>query len=281
LEWLPQWNYPYVYWQCAYICLIISALTINFYYIFKKNSRQKLNLWQIGIVIGFAILAIKSRRHFPLMFIITAPWLLNFITDFFEIKATKFHYLKNKTINVLINVFLVGCFIIVPLNILVTTNFVPNPFNSFCENQYSPNQKSFIFPCQAIEIMKSNPAYRDLKLFSNFGWGGFLIWNWPEKQLFIDGRMPQADYEGRSLLEEYWDFFNDDQSEFYLNKHQIKMVLLYDSSRLTKLNWLEKKFLFMNEADFNKKGPLKEYLDNSPEWKLIYSDDISKIYVRQ
>jgi len=281
LEWLPQWSYPYVYWQCLFICLTISALAIHFYHIFKKNHDRKLNLWQVGIVIGFTILAIKSRRHFPLLFIIATPWLLAFITEFLEIKAVKFKYFKNKAVNVLINTFLLLCFALVPLNVLVTTNFARDPFSSFCEDKYSLETKSFIFPCQAIETMKSNPEYKNLKLYNNFGWGGFLIWTWPEKQLFIDGRLPQADYEGKSLLEEYWNFSKVDQSEFYLDKHQIKMVLLYDNARPVKLSWFEKNFLFMNEADFNSKNLLKEYLDQSPEWKLIYTDNIAKVYVQK
>jgi hypothetical protein len=282
LEWLPQWSYPYVYWQCAYICLIISSLVISLVYTFKKNPTQKINLWQIGSIVGFIILAIKSRRHFPLLFIMATPWILNFITEFLGIRAVQFQYFQNKAANILINVFLVLCFAIIPLNILLTTNFVKDPFNSFCENKYTTTEKSFLFPCRATKTIQSNPAYRDLKLFNNFGWGGFLIWTWPEKQLFIDGRLPQANYAGRSLLEEYWDFFRENQSETYLDKHQIKLVLLYRDNRPVKLNWLEKNFLFMNEADFNnKKNLLQEYLSRSLNWKLVYTDNIAQIYIRQ
>ncbi|MFA5024721.1 MAG: hypothetical protein WC523_07285, partial [Patescibacteria group bacterium] len=214
-------------------------------------------------------------------FVIATPWLLAFITEFLEIKAVKFKYFKNKTINLLLNIFLLLCFVLVPLNVLVTTNFVRDPFDSFCEDKYSSETKSFIFPCQAINTIKSKSEYKNLKLYNNFGWGGFLIWTWPEKQLFIDGRLPQADYEGKSLLEEYWNFSKIDQSEFYLDKHQIKMVLLYDNDRPVKLSRFEKKFLFMNEADFNSKNLLKEYLDQSPRWKLVYTDNIAKVYVQK
>ena len=281
LEWLPQWSYPYVYWQCLFICLTISALAIHLYYIGKKNPNRKLNLWQIGIIIGFTILAIKSRRHFPLLFIVATPWLLAFITEFLEIKAVGFKYFKNKVVNILINTFLFLCFFLVPLNLLITTNFIKDPFNSFCENKYSATGKNFLFPCKAIKILRTDPNYNQLKLYNNFGWGGFLIWTWPEKQLFIDGRMPQANYAERSILEEYSDFFEKNQSEFYLNKHEIKAVLLSDDNRPVKLNWFEKNFLFMNEADFNSKNLLKEYLNQSSEWKLIYTDNIAKVYVQK
>ncbi|PIT94521.1 hypothetical protein COT98_03340 [Candidatus Falkowbacteria bacterium CG10_big_fil_rev_8_21_14_0_10_39_9] len=281
LEWFPQWNYPYVYWQCLYICLIISILLIDWYYIFKKDPEHKLNIWQSGIVLGFVILATKSRRHFPLLFIISAPWFLAFITNFLEIKPVSFKYFRQQSINIIIKIFLLLCLTVVPLNILLTTNFVNDPFKSFCENSYLSRKKSLLFPCQAINIIKTNPQYNQLKLFNNFSWGGFLIWIWPEKQLFIDGRLPQANYEGRSLLEEYWDFFKTNQSESLLEKHQIKMVLLYEDTNLTKLSWWEKNFLFMNEAEFNQKNTLKEYLTNSPKWKLIYADNIAAVYIKK
>jgi len=282
LEWLPQWSYPYIYWQCAYLCLAISLLAINLYEICKKNSTKKLNIWQFGITLGFIILAIKSRRHFPLMFIISAPWLIAFITEYLGIKAINFKYFKNRVITIIINTFLVLCFLFVSANVIVTTNFVRDPFNSFCENKYSPNKTNFLFPCQAIKTIRDNPEYRDLKLFNNFGWGGFLIWTWPTKQLFIDGRLPQVNYEGRSLLEEYWDFFSEGKSQIYLEKHQIKMVLLYNDNRPVIFNWFERNFLFMKESDFNdKKNYLQEYLDHDSKWELIYTDDLSKVYVQK
>lgn len=281
LEWLPQWNYPYVYWQCFFICLVISALAVHFIYICRKKSDQKLDLWQIGIIVGFTIMAIKSRRHFPLLFAISTPWLLAFITDFLELKAVDFNFFKIRSANILINIFLASCFMIVSLNILVSTSFVRNPFASFCENKQSSRQSEFLFPCQAVSFLKSNPEYRDLKLLNNFGWGGFLIWTWPEKQLFIDGRLPQANYENRSLLEEYWDFFEEDRISGKLDKHQIKAVLLYDNSQPTKLNWFEKNFLFMNEAEFNRPNALKQYLDSNPAWNMVYSDNAAKVYIKK
>lgn len=281
LEWLPQWNYPYVYWQCIFIGIIISALIIELIYICQKKSNHRLDLWQIGIIVGFTIMAIKSRRHFPLLFIISAPWLIAFITDFLGLKSVDFKYFKNRSANILINIFLSFCFLIVSLNILISTDFVHDPFASFCEDKHSPRRSELLFPCESISFLKSNPEYRDLKLFNNFGWGGFIIWTWPEKQLFIDGRLPQANYENRSLLEEYQDFFKEDLIQDHLEKHQIQAVLLYDNSKQTKLNWFEKNFLFMNEVDFNQPNALKQYLDNNPKWKMVYSDNIAKIYVKK
>ena len=59
------------------------------------------------------------------------------------------------------------------------------------------------------------------------------------------------------------------------------MVLLYEDTNLTKLSWWEKNFLFMNEAEFNQKNTLKEYLTNSPKWKLIYADNIAAVYIKK
>ena len=37
-------------------------------------------------------------------------------------------------------------------------------------------------------------VYKRQKIFNNYGWGGYLIRVWPEKELFIDGRLPQYQY---------------------------------------------------------------------------------------
>ena len=63
------------------------------------------------------------------------------------------------------------------------------------------------------------PAYHDLRIFNNYGWGGFLIKTWPEKELFIDGRVPIMEVNGQSFLEEYYDFFTQEKVESKLNEY--------------------------------------------------------------
>jgi hypothetical protein len=49
------------------------------------------------------------------------------------------------------------------------------------------------YPVHAIAYLRESPSKGNL--FSIYGWGGYLIWQYPEKKVFIDGRMPSWRWE--------------------------------------------------------------------------------------
>ncbi len=281
MEWLPQWSFPYVYWQFGFIATLLVLLVLWLIYVIKGRRGWKINIWQTGIIIALMIMAIKSRRHFPLLFIASFPWLFWFLTEFLDIKSGYFQ-LKQKLTKYLLPTFIIIVLVLSTANTLLATNFHSQPFQSFCEDKYNPEDGGLRYPCAALKFIKQWKDYDNYRLLNNFGWGGFFIWTWQEKQLFIDGRLPQAPYQGRSLLEEYWDFQVEATIPAALEKHQIEMVFIGDSQNKVKLNWLEKNFMLLNEAELNNtRNYLREYLEQSPEWKRIYNDAISIIYVKK
>ncbi|MFH1979511.1 MAG: hypothetical protein ABII99_00490, partial [Patescibacteria group bacterium] len=61
-------------------------------------------------------------------------------------------------------------------------------------------------------------------------------------------------------------------------------VLLDIKTRKFRLNWFEKYFLDFDEDEINESANtnnLKDYLDNSNQWKIVYHDNISNIYVEK
>jgi len=54
------------------------------------------------------------------------------------------------------------------------------------------------FPVAAVG--RAREAKLDGRLFSEFGWGGYLIYAWPEQRIFIDGG---TDFFGEDLFREY------------------------------------------------------------------------------
>ena len=162
-------------------------------------------------------------------------------------------------------------------------NFNNQPFSNFCDNRYDAHHNlQTLYPCSAVNFLKSHSEYNNLRLLNDFGWGGFLIWDYQGRQLFIDGRLPQAPFENRTILEAYWDFSIADKIGPSLEKYNIKLVLLKTVTSSVKLNWFEKYFLLINEDELNnQKNYLQAYLRGDPQWKIIYTDAISTIYVRQ
>jgi hypothetical protein len=75
-EWLPQSNFPFHYDQLIYLALGIIA--VIFYSLDRLRAKKALDVWSLFLVIVFSFFAFKSRRHFPLFFITTLPFLVYF-----------------------------------------------------------------------------------------------------------------------------------------------------------------------------------------------------------
>ena len=267
-EWLPIYYFSLNYYQIFYLAIASSFFILYLYFAFTQKQSNKIDLWNSCLFVLFFILAIKSRRHFPLFFVASFPLVINFLTNYFSTLKIDLSNLSRlaKTYLILTLFFASSLFV-------VETNFTNNPFTNhkFCQR----------YPCAAVKFIKNNHQYNKLKIFNEYGWGGFLIWVWPEKKLFIDGRLPQYKFAEHTMLEEYNEFFTKEKVKNKLEQHNIKLVLL-SKPRPIKLNWLER---FVFSFDENKlKNPtnnLINYLGKSLEWKQIYEDKNSYVYLKQ
>lgn len=270
-EWLPINFFPFQYWQILYLSTASSLLILGLYYTIylKKSEKIKIDIWQIFLFILLLLLSFKSRRHFPLFFIVTFSLMINISAYFFgEVPR----FLKNKKYSTPIATLSSVILLLLAIILLLKTNYTNNPFQDplLCKN----------LPCGSANYIKNDPKLMDLKIFNNYGWGGYLIRVWPGKELFIDGRLPQYQYNNHSLLEEYYSFFEEGNSEKMLNEHNIELVLV-NKPRASKLNILDKCLFSLSENDFKSKEKyLIDYLQNSKNWKMEYEDKNSLIYTR-
>ncbi|MFH0923284.1 MAG: hypothetical protein V1825_00975 [Candidatus Falkowbacteria bacterium] len=270
-EWLPIYYTPIMLWQLLYESIAAVAIILVALFSIKTKGREyKINLWQMAVSALFLILAMKSKRHFPLFFIASFSMMTGFFSSYLKIPREIMPREKSKPM-LFVKIYVIAGLFLVSFLLLARMNFTRDPFASFCGS----------YPCEAVEFLKSNPRYHDLNIFNTYGWGGYLIWVWPEKQLFIDGRLPQYEFAGHTMMEEYHEFFNEDENEINnkLKQYDIKLVLL-KKDRPRKLNWFEEYILQMNQEKINKKeNELENFLDNSNSWRKIYSDNTSYIYV--
>jgi hypothetical protein len=111
-----------------------------------------------------------------------------------------------------------------------------------------------MYPYKAVEYLKNNPI--EGNMFNEYNWGGFLIWQYPDKKVFIDGRMPSwkigdyrvfQDFNTIGSINEGWDEL--------LRKYDISFSLVYN-----------------DQPNQFKYGYLK--------WEKVYSDDLAAIYKR-
>lgn len=111
------------------------------------------------------------------------------------------------------------------------------------------------FPVRAIEYLRRHPVHGPM--FNTYGYGGYLIWALPEQKVFIDGRGDL--YERGGTLSDYLQANNLQPLTFaVLRAYGIQSCLL----------------------DHDGSQALTTVLSNHPDWKKVYSDNVSALFVR-
>lgn len=270
-EWLPVFHWPISYKQMAYSAIFVTFLIFSILDT-RKNLKTKngegfkFDLWKLSLSLLFLLLAFKSRRHFPLFFFVSFLPLIQCLQNNLLMPPHISKIFKN----ILVEIYIIIMFLCIIILLFFNTKFTNTPFLSpyFCQK----------YPCEAIDFIKENGQLKNLKIFNSYSWGGFMLWTWPEKKLFIDGRMPQQRYASHTILEEYNKFFEEKKAEEKLNEHNIELTLI-PAIKPLKFSWFEKYILGLNEEKINnKKNYLEEFLNNDNHWELIYHDNISKVY---
>jgi MFS family permease len=258
-EWLSPFRFPFKYKQIIFIILVIVTSIGSF-----TNFEKKLPLFNY-LIIGFlTLLATNSIRHFPLLMV---AWLIFVLPQSLPALTSK---IKTTTLSPFLP-FTFFSLLTISAFIIISTKFTTTPFSSYC-NRY---------PCQAVEFLKENYS-PEQRLLNSYNYGGYLIGVAPEIKLFIDGRLPQYPYNNYSILEEYYQFTKPNFSRQKLDEHSISIVFQEKLKQPHKLNWFEKYFLGV-DALTQDSGYLSflYHLASSSNWKLIYEDSVSLIYVRK
>ncbi|EKD87095.1 MAG: hypothetical protein ACD_37C00045G0007 [uncultured bacterium] len=259
MEWKPAvfTFYPAV--------LGLFAFSFSFLLMFRKSF----TLFEKALYFCLLLAGLSSVRHVPLWVIIASPILLKGLVLLGE-KAGKIKYGRERFEKAY------------KFSFIMAIIFILIPVLSKRENPFLVNEENF-YPKKAVNFLRENPS--NGQVFSNYGWGGYLIWKYPEKKVFIDGRMPSWSWdkkipgESTYVFKEYLSL-SDVNAKFESSavKYGIDTVLLpvpkeskESTDRLT--IWLFGKFNKNKNEDIHKK--LKR-----EGWKVIYKDGVAQIYRR-
>jgi hypothetical protein len=279
-EWIPFYFFPIQYLKLLYDALVLTVFSLTVLFSITGHEKEKtvdnaprvnfkINLWHIFLLGLLCFMAMKSMRHFPLLFIASYPIILKFFCDLLG-RFPQISFLQNK------RSFFIECYLITAVILLIILQSVSirpikDPFQEFCQE----------YPCSAIKFLRANKQYDSSRLLNFYDWGGFMIWTYPEKKLFIDGRLSQYKFNNWTLMQEYHDFFRENRGAILLDKYNIRLVHLKGKNDKITLNWFEKDILMMNEDEMNKnENYLKNFLDGSKKWKLVFQDKISLLYAK-
>ncbi len=263
-EWQSQFVLPLYYPQLAYLSLAAAF----FLYLWNFGKRLSFSLWDWALAILFFILAFKSRRHFPIFVLASLPLMLAVVQEFINSFSWPLKRVWLFRLGFL-GVLLVGVY---TLWLGFSLPWKQDGIMDFCGKKY---------PCAAVSYLQSRPETNSWRLFNEYNWGGFLLFTYHEKQLFIDGRMPQAPYRDQTILEEYLAFRNPASDiAFLLADYDIRLVLIKQNSSALRLRSSEKLFFQVTEEELTVTDPLNAYLSQSPDWQVVFSDKLSIIYER-
>src|SRR3989344_545159 len=212
--------------------LLIYAILLA---IFVLMSWRKMDGTKIFIGIVFFVISISSWRNMPLFPLVALPLLGDAVAVL--LPAGIRYYTRSVWIGfaLLIGVGYYGY--------VQSLSVVP----------LSTNQESLFraagYPVGAVQYIKEH--HLPGNLFNEYGWGGYLIWQLPEKPVFIDGRMAIWQTPTQNLFKEYTSLsVEDEPTTAILNKYKADLILIKKQSQFAQY-----------------------FLRNSDGWEALYQDN--------
>lgn len=225
----PWWN-QMIFGIFAFLGLI---------YLFFSDEFKK-NLPSIGVVSILYGLSWWVRRYAWSMYYLGIP-LLRPLANFIKPDSKK----TIKYASIVLFIFFIGGAVYVKFPLSQFTNM---NWDIYCAayNNCSP---------KAVEFIRDNKLTDNL--LNLYGWGGYMIWNYPEVKSSIDGRMHLwKDDKGYSAFSAYYAF---EQNWEDVDNSKYDVVLM----------WKEK--------------PIYDRLEelvNEGKWEKRYEDDLAGVFVR-
>lgn len=257
-EWMP----PFVSVDFGFIFF----LTVSVFFVTKYRN----SLSSDSVLVYFLVLsqALLSRRHIPLWVFVSLPLTMQALGMLFqEVKTIKFAKKRFATIYSISWV----------ASLLIMTTF------SFLTIQKGMKvSETNYYPDSALIYLKENKG--DGNIFAFYGWGGYLIWKYPEEKVFIDGRMPSWRWDSpegelSNAFSTYNNILSGEESyKEIFQKFNVRYILIppeqqkpYDPLVST-IESIKSKF-GEEETVFNL---YEKLLQDS--WEVVYEDEKSVLY---
>jgi hypothetical protein len=248
--------------------LLVPSLPMGTFMVFSSIfvSRYLNRFILLDKVLYFALLlaSLSSVRHIPLWFLVALP----LTTESLALFRTEIGKIPEG-----VRRFRIASIVFVVIVVIFCLQSVQGFFFGV---------KSFGDPDQAIVYLKQHPPHA--QVFAPYHWGGYLLWKYPEKKVFIDGRMSiwrwdtHLDSESGYALEEYNQFLEGKISFTDVSKKYHISTLLLPIEKQEKSNpvqdWMNH---FLNQV-FHLPIPqpstyghiIKEA--QRAGWKVVYRD---------
>jgi hypothetical protein len=197
---ITEWHPILLPWPSAFYVAVFAGLHLA---LAKKPIRKIVSLPGLLLVMAFS-----SIRHFPLFEASSLRYLEKYQNDLSrQITKQKLSTGRKAVILGMIVVFL-GFFgwLVWLIGKEAKTN-------------------GSIYPTKALQYLASHPCQGNL--FNSYNYGGYIIWQLPNQKVYIDGRMPSWKDRGEYYLQNYFDFYTDqDFRNREIAHHDIRCILV-------------------------------------------------------
>ncbi len=256
-EWSPtSWSEePFFFVLVLFLITVISL------------SNKRLKLYQLFPILFFAFYTFRHRRIVPffslVMLLFIGPYLQNLIKYYYQEAISLFApCIKSYLINFSRyfsdrSIFFTKIekthkyhITLAILLICISSALITGRMNSLLPLGVSWN----MFPTKNIKVLKKLRLQGNI--FNEYEWGGMLIKEFPDKKVFIDGRI---DVYGPEIYSEYLRVLNLRTGwKNILSKYSISHILVSNRSFISS---------FLTKTD--------------PNWLMVSEDKISKLFVKK
>jgi len=243
---------------------LIALLPLSAILVFL--NRKQFSVVELVLYVALLVFGLSSSRNAPFWIILALPITVRAIVYFYE--QTKAIPGATARFN--------KAYIFYLIFVMVGSSWqVLSPLLA-----YKINTNASFYPQQAMVYLQKHPSSG--QMFSEYDWGGYLIWKLPEKKVFIDGRMPSwrreatNSYESKYAFRDYQDIFTGKLSfASIVKKYNIDTVLVRSAritNKPTQLEILEKIFV-INPPNLDFQTLMREV-----KMEIVYKDRTSVIY---
>jgi hypothetical protein len=230
--------------------------------------RTKFHSFKLSRLVVLAVLfaaGLSSLRNTPLYILIAVPIVAEWTKDLYDSLRGNEEATRRAKI-------FYGILIAIAVSVFAVESGVP--FWKIATGRWLQ------YPEAAVTYLNLNKRDFEGRLFSSYGWGGYLIWKLPKEKVFIDGRMPSWRWKAPAG-ESDWAFKDYEkiikgEFEEQFEKYNIRMVLWNKEVKQVETGgWLIDLFVKDEKLD-------KSFLEKLKEkgWTEVYQDDLAVIYER-
>ncbi len=285
-EVIMQMTDPHVRWTIAEWVPFFVTFEMGFWLLVTQvgflmvKFWRKIRWWKIAVFLGMIFASMGSVRHIGLAFVIVVPLAVDLLKIMYD------EFIKDSEQKKRWRVFY-GILLGVSGVLLAWTGYWT--VRMTIEN----TMRDKFYPVAAVEHVKNNPIKDNL--FSQYGWGGYLIWKLPEHKLFIDGRMATWRYYDEECeklkaregnREACWamrDFEKASGGEYQelFDRYDVQTVLWPKVSEGR--NVLKQLSETIARLFGEVKEPKKSFVDTLREdgWSVVYEDQVAIVLERR